>query len=594
MHQAPDYALLGVSGGTPPPALPVKQRRSKSSSSSSSTQSKSLELKVGDLHLSGPQTTLSPFTEVTTPTDCNAAHCPIHQCYEHHQARFFSDQIPPPVPKKTLTRTLSLPTDALDPPYHNHTRTCNYDNPLYMITPFQGPLMLKEEDKEELHQAQSLYQLTFDTPDEQLYGFFRNFQSLEHVSVSIQRCYLQLLRNTLQNIEMNIFLREQDIEMLKTTQPDDFLLCGQQWSKRDIFYLVRCPKLPGKLFSAKVHRGDSISYCSTFMQHPNIEQGVAHFLQCNTTDQSYASQSETAQTTPESSDGGSTEVCQQQTVVSLLKKGVHVTVVRDFPLGTLEDFVEDGQMLHWTHPEIYERRLCLLVLQLILGLKHLGCYNVLHRELKPENVMLVWPSIRLVESRENPTEIKNRRDMKEMIFIPKEKLDKEKMKGEMCQNLWKKWGTPRVVLCSHFEDEVFQVTTSLEFQLGNLLKNCLHLTDIGSLMWKAPQDSPYTQGLLWLVTHLTSKKPGLEMKDVSSVLQALLWGPRKQLIQQNQIESAVLSNYLQLKRSLFVLKLAERGLFQDHHSLDWEDYLCLQYLSFTNPETAHMGLHNFD
>ncbi|XP_051980451.1 inactive tyrosine-protein kinase PEAK1-like isoform X2 [Xyrauchen texanus] len=483
--------------------------------------------------------------------------------------------------------------DALDPPYHNHTRTCNYDNPLYMIMPFQGPLMLKEEDKEELHQAQSLYQVTFDTPDEQLYGFLRNFQSIEHVSVSIQRCHLQFLRNTLQTIEMNIFLNEQDMEMVKTTQPDDFLLCGQQWSNRDVFYLVRCPKLPGKLFSAKVHRGDSILDCSTFMQHPNIEQGVVHFLQCTTADQSYASQSETAQTTSESSHGGSTEVCQQQTVVSLLKKGVDVTVVRDFPLGTLDDFVEDGQILHWTHPEVYERRLCLLVLQLVLGLKHLGSNNVLHRELKPECVMLVWPSFRPVESRENPTEIKTRWDMKEMISIPKEKLDEE-MKGETCQNLWKKWGTPRVVLSSHFEDEVFQVTTSLEFQLGNLLKNCLHLTDSGSLMWKAPQYSPYTQGLKWLVTHLTSKKPGLQMKDVSSVLQALLWGPQKQLIQQNQLESIVLPNYLLLKQSLFVLKLAERGLFQDHHSLDWEDYLCLQYLSFTNPETAHIGLHVFD
>ncbi|XP_051551490.1 inactive tyrosine-protein kinase PEAK1-like [Myxocyprinus asiaticus] len=593
MHQVTEYALLGASGVMPPPSLPIKQRRSKSSSSSSIQD---LELKVGDLHSSGPQTPLSPFTEVfNTPTDCNAAHCPIHHRYEQHQARFFSDQTPPPIPKKTLTRTLSLPTDVLDPPYQDNTS--NYENPLYMITPLQGTLILKEEDKEEQHQAQSMHQVTFDTPDEQLYGFFRSFRSHEQVSVGIEKCYLQFLRKTLQNTEMNVYLNEQEMEKAKTSQPNDFLLCGQQWTKRDIF-LVHCPKIHGRLFSARVHKGNSESDCSTPMLHPNIEQDVVHFPQSTFMDQTYASQSETAQTTPESSQGSGTEVCQQQTVVSLLMKGVSVTIVRDFPLATLEDFVEDGHTLHWTHPEVYERRLCLIVLQLVLGLQHLGCYNVIHRELKPQSVMLVWPSIKLVECRENPTEIKKGRDMNEKISIPKEKLDKENLKGEMCQTLWEKWGTPRVVLNSHVDDEVFQATTSLEFQLGNLLKNCLHLTDSGSSVWKAPQDSPYIQGLLWLVTHLTSEKPGLLMADVSGVLQVLLWGPRKRLFQKKQLESTALSNWLLLKRSLLVLKLAEKGLFHNHHSLDWEDYLCLQYLSFTNSETlctviAQMGLHDF-
>ncbi|XP_051977252.1 inactive tyrosine-protein kinase PEAK1 [Xyrauchen texanus] len=588
MHQITDYALLGASGGMPPPSLPIKQRRSKSSSSSSIQD---LELKVGDLHSSGPQTPLSPFTEVfSTPTDCNASHCPIHHRYEQHQARFFSDQTPPPIPQKTLMRTLSLPTDALDPPYQD--KISNYENPLYMLTPLQGPLILKEEDKEEQHQAQSMYQMTFDMPDEQLYGFFRSFQSHEQVSVGIQKCYLHFLRNTLQNIEMKVYLNEQEMENAKTSQPNDFLLCGQQWTKRDIFYLVHCPKIPGRMFSAKVHKGNSESDCSTPMLHPNIEQSVVHFPLSTFMDQTCASQSETAQTTPESSQGSGTEVCHQQTVVSLLMKGVSVTVVRDFPLGTLEDFVKDGHTLHWTHPKVYERRLCLIVLQLVLGLQHLGSYNAIHRELKPQSVMLVWPSIKLVASRENPTEIKKGRDINE-ISIPNENL-----KGEMCQTLWEKWGTPRVVLNSHVEKEVFQATTSLEFQLGNLLKNCLHLTDSGLSMWKTPQDTPYIQGLLWLVTHLTSEKPGLLMADVPGVLQALLWGPRKRLFQQNQQESTVLSNWLLLKRSLLVLKLAERGLFHNHHSLDWEDYLCLQYLSFTNSEnlctvTEQMGLHDF-
>ncbi|KTG35106.1 hypothetical protein cypCar_00010564 [Cyprinus carpio] len=596
MHQATDYTLLGASGGTSPPALPIKQRRSKSSSSSI----QGLEIKLGDLHLPGPQTPLSPFSEVFTPTYCNAVHCPIHHRYENHQVRFFSDDIPPPVPKKSLTRTLSLPVETLDPPYHDHRRTSNYENPLYMIKPFHDTLKLQEEEVQvEEYQGLSMHKVTFDTPDEQLQSVFRSFHSHEQVPMGIQECYLQFLKNTLQNIESSIFLNEQEMEIAKTSQPNDFILCEQQWSERDAFYLVCCPKVPGRLFSAKVHRGDSVSDCTMSTPHPNIEQGLVHFPQYTATDQTSISQH--AQTTPEPSHGDTTEVCQQQTVADLLENGVSVTVVRDFPLGTLEDFVEEGHSLHSTLPEVYERRLCLLALQLVLGLQQPGHFKVIHRELKPQSVTLVWPSImrKVAVSRGYPTEIKKGSTNTDtstgtpVITVSKEQTDNERMK-----TLWEKWGTPRLVLKSHFEDEVLQEATSQEFQLGTLLRYCLHLTDSCSSVWKMPQDTPYTPGLLWLVTQLTSEKPELPLADVVGVLQALLWGPRQGLFQQNQLETSVLSNWLLLKRSLLVLKLAEKGLFQDQPGLDWEDYLCLQYLSLTDPETMHsiterLGLHDF-
>lgn len=528
-----------------------------------------------DLHLSAPQTPLTPFAEVFLSTDCNAIYCPIHR-YEHHQARFFSDQTPPPIPKKSLKRTLSLPADALDPPCLAHSGTHNYENPLYMITPFQDQLALQEEHKEEHREGLSLHQVTFDIPDEQLYRLLRSFGSYEQLSTGIQECYLEFLINTLQNIEMRVFLNEQEDKMVNTSQPNDFLLCGQQWNERD---LVCCPKVPRRLFAAKVQRKDSTSDCPVHLLHPNIEQGLVHFPQCTAT--THASQS----VNPEPSHWGSTEACQEQTVVSLLEKGVSVTVLRDFPFGTLEDFVEEGHSLHCTHPEVYERRLCLLILQLVTGLQHLG--NVVHQELKPQSFMLVWPSVPL------KAEMVMNSDTE--ITVSTDQPVNGKMKGEMCQSMWSKWGTPRLVLSSNFKDEVFK-ETSQEHQLGNLLRYCLHLTDINSSVC---QDTPYSPGLLWLVTQLTSEKPGMVMSDVASALQVLLWGPRKGLFQKNQLDSSLFPNWLLVKRSLLVLKLAEKGLFQDQHGLDWEDYLCLQYLCFTDTETmrritAHMGLHNFE
>lgn len=349
----------------------------------------------------------------------------------------------------------------------------------------------------------------------------------------------------------------------------------------------------------QVHRDDPVSDIS--MPHPNIEQRVVHFPQCTATDQTSTSQH--AQTTSEPSHGDTTEVCQQQTVADLLEKGFSVTVVRDFPLGTLEDFVEEGHSLHSTLPEVYERRLCLLALQLVQGLQQLGHFKV--RELKPQSVTLVWPPItsKVADTREYPSEMKKVRDVDTSegtpgITVSKEQIHNKGTKSEICQTLWEKWGTPRVVLKSHFEDEVFQEAASQEFQLGTLLMYCLHLTEDCSSVWKLPQDTPYTPGLLWLVTQLTSEKPGLLLADVAGVLKALLWGPRQGLFQQNQLESSVFSNWLLLKRSLLVLKLAEKGLFQDQYGLDWEDYLCLQYLSLTDPKTMRsiterMGLHDF-
>lgn len=170
-------------------------------------------------------------------------------CTEHHQARFFSDQTPPPVPKKSLRRTISLPTDALDPPYPAHSGTHNYDNPLYMIAPFQDQ---KENYEEELHEGQSLQQVTFEIPDEQLCRLLRSFQSYEQVSMSIQECYLQFLREALLKIETSVFVNEQESKIAKTSHPNDFLLYGRQWTGKDVYYLVCCPKIPRRLFAAKV------------------------------------------------------------------------------------------------------------------------------------------------------------------------------------------------------------------------------------------------------------------------------------------------------------------------------------------------------
>ncbi|TRY62336.1 hypothetical protein DNTS_025872 [Danionella cerebrum] len=198
-----------------------------------------------DLELKeGPPT--SPFAEVFTPTFCNAAHCPIHLRYEHHHARFFSEETPPPIPKKSHIRTRSFPGETLYPTCHDQTKIDNYKNPLYMVTSLHTPNKKEEAVQEEHQQVLRLAKVTFGTPDEELQKVLRSHKT---ISTWIQDSQLQFLRNMLEKIEAGTILSEQETETAKTSQPHDFILCGQMW---DDFYLVHSPKFPSRMFAAKV------------------------------------------------------------------------------------------------------------------------------------------------------------------------------------------------------------------------------------------------------------------------------------------------------------------------------------------------------
>ncbi|TNN75048.1 hypothetical protein EYF80_014794 [Liparis tanakae] len=90
-----------ASGPESPPALPLKQHRHSSVDA--------------DRVMLGPDGARRENYEwddvFPEAADCHAARCPVHRRYDpsQHQVRFLSDGTPPPVPKKRLSRALSLP-----------------------------------------------------------------------------------------------------------------------------------------------------------------------------------------------------------------------------------------------------------------------------------------------------------------------------------------------------------------------------------------------------------------------------------------------------------------------------------------------------
>ncbi|KAF0042263.1 hypothetical protein F2P81_005795 [Scophthalmus maximus] len=232
------------------------------------------------------------------PTDCHAAQCPIHQRYDpcRHQERFFSAGTPPPVPKKRLARTFSLPGTDSSPlcpwspvsPLRRHPQ--NFDNPLYMLAP--TPDSCFRQEIEEVTPAcmspvpsLSFSQLTFDTLDEHLPNLFSSFDDQRVVSQGIQHRHLLFLRSMAQCIEAGILLRGEATENdVSSYQPPDFLLAEGSQPKQigdAVYYKLHSPKFPGRALGLKVHRQQTdeapLPPTKNQLSHVNVQNVVAHF-----------------------------------------------------------------------------------------------------------------------------------------------------------------------------------------------------------------------------------------------------------------------------------------------------------------------------
>uniref|UniRef100_A0A3B5B748 PEAK family member 3 n=1 Tax=Stegastes partitus TaxID=144197 RepID=A0A3B5B748_9TELE len=185
---------------------------------------------------------------------------------KQHQLRFFSDDIPPPVPKKRLTRAFSQPAMTVAPlsplsPFPPLKRLPqNFDNPLYMMRPMPGTYF--EEETEETEAARrspvpslSFSQLSFDTPDEQLPFLFSGFVDQRVVSQGIQHRHLLFLRSMAQSAEAGSLLQGEAAGRDGSSyQPQDFLLCEGSKPKQigdTTYYSLHSPKFPGRVLGLR-------------------------------------------------------------------------------------------------------------------------------------------------------------------------------------------------------------------------------------------------------------------------------------------------------------------------------------------------------
>lgn len=306
-------------------------------------------------------------------------------------------------------------------------------------------------------------------------------------------------------------------------------------------------------------------------------------------------------------DGKSPESCfetessqkESQGVISKKQRSHVVVITREVPCLTVADFVQDSLIQHGKSPDLYERQVCLLLLQLCSGLEHLKPYHVTHCDLRLENLLLVHYQLGGTTQGFGPKELNPISSCLTRLIVSN--FSQAKQKSHLVD--------PEILRDqSRLAPEIITATQYKkcdEFQTGILIYEMLHLPNpfdenpelkekeyTQADLPQIPLRSPYSKGLQQLASCLLNPNPSerILISDAKGVLQCLLWGPREDLFQTFTTASspvqrnALLQNWLDIKRTLLLIKLAEKSLDRVG-GVSLEDWLCAQYLAFATPDS---------
>ncbi|KAB0350095.1 hypothetical protein FD754_014952 [Muntiacus muntjak] len=396
-----------------------------------------------------------------------------------------------------------------------------------------------------------------------------------------------------------------------------------------IYYCATCSEDPGSTYAVKICKTPepkAASYCSPSVPvHFNIQQDCGHFV---------ASVPSSMLTSPDAhkdplSALPSHPPAQEQDCV--------VVITREVPHQTASDFVRDLAASHQSEPEVYERRVCFLLLQLCNGLEHLKEHGVIHRDLCLENLLLVHcaphappepaPAASVPPTATSPAPAATASSAalppgatptppaapafqggsgeKHLPRLIISNFLKAKQKPGGTANLQQKKSqarlAPEIVSASQYRK--FD-----EFQTGILIYELLHQPNPFEVRAQLreqdyrqedlpplPALSLYSPGLQRLAHLLLEADPikRIRIGEAKRVLQCLLWGPRRELVEppgaSEEALCATLHNWIDMKRALMMMKFAEKAVDR-RRGVELEDWLCCQYLASAEPAALLQSL----
>ncbi|XP_042732211.1 inactive tyrosine-protein kinase PEAK1 isoform X2 [Lagopus leucura] len=378
-------------------------------------------------------------------------------------------------------------------------------------------------------------------------------------------------------------------------------------------YAVKICKSKAKESQQYYH---SLSIRQSLAINFNIQQDCGHFLAevpvrllpWEDTDAPEVEEEQEEEQEPEHKNGGvpsNTEASQKdssgnQGTISKPRSRV-VVITREVPYLTVADFVRESAPRHAKSPDLYERQVCLLLLQLCLGLEHLKPYHITHCDLRLENLLLVHSRPGGSPLSSESVEPSPNTACPARLIVSN--FSQAKQKSHMVD--------PEVLRDqSRLAPEIITATQYKkcdEFQTGILIYEMLHLPNpfdenpelkekeyTHADLPKIPCRSLYSQGLQQLASCLLNPNPSerILISEAKGILQCLLWGPREDLFHALRTSSnparkdAVLQNWLDIKRTLLMIKFAEKSFDRDCGVI-LEDWLCCQYLAFATVDSLH-------
>ncbi|KAL0965862.1 hypothetical protein UPYG_G00286730 [Umbra pygmaea] len=364
-----------------------------------------------------------------------------------------------------------------------------------------------------------------------------------------------------------------------------------------VYYSAACASDPSNFYAVKICKSQTteakqghlygLSVQQTLPPHFNLQQDCGHFIACVPL---------SMLPTDEASRPLGPNPTQRD-------REHMVVITREVPQQTTADFVKEWVSFHQAQPEVYERRVCFLLLQLCNGLEHLKEHGVTHRNLCLENLLLV-PHRRLPQA--NPNAPHDQKHLPRLVISSFAKAKQRNSEDLATSDPRLKRDQARLApeIVSAAQYRKFD-----EFQTGILIYELLHQPNPFEVSPKLkeqdyscedlptiPSLSIYSAGLQRLTRLLLQPDPikRIHIQEAKRILQSLLWGPRRDLIEQQQLgdqdkpgpgegpRHEGLLNWLDVKRALLMMKFAERSL-EPERNAELEDWLCCQYFSSAHP-----------
>lgn len=347
--------------------------------------------------------------------------------------------------------------------------------------------------------------------------------------------------------------------------------------------------------------------------HFNLQQDCGHFLAC--VPQSMLPSEEASAPTasasplPQHSASAPGQQTEQERVV---------VITAEIPRQTAADFVQEWEAFHKTQPEVYERRVCFLLLQLCNGLEHMKEHGVTHRDLCLENLLLVLHHRRPSQlprhtTADNSTSTGSsgadiQRHLPRLLISNFAKAKRRSSEDAASTTVDPRIKRDHARLAPEIVSAA-QYRKFDEFQTGILIYELLHQPNPFEVspalkeqdyrcedLPPIPSVSLYSAGLQKLARLLLQPDPikRIHIQEAKRILQSLLWGPRKDLMEQQRerhghgggfvggSRNEGLFNWLDVKRALLMMKFAERSL-EPERNAELEDWLCCQYFSSAHP-----------